>query len=206
MLYRAIGLLATKISPKSPAERGQESREKKEEAEQQQQLVKDQSQPLLKETLGQSKLVQEQATAGTSDTQQGSGQPKQVQVTEQASVGLGKQAMEVQVQEPQSQDSSSSSAIMAEGLSLAQLEEGLRQLLSRNSVLHNMMAALIVSFWGQCPSSVMQQLQAALTEQNVCEEIVPLMLSMQRECQVRHYMHMYMYMYVHMPHVRTPLK
>ena len=68
---------------------------------------------------------------------------------------------------------------------LTQLSEGLRQMLAGNSATHKMVAALVVSFWKHCPGNLVPQFTAALTEQGVYEEIMPFLLSLQKDCHVR---------------------
>ena len=67
---------------------------------------------------------------------------------------------------------------------LSQLPEGLRQLLMGNSATHKMIAAMIVSYWKYCPADLLPQFTAALTEQSVYDELMPFLISLQKDCHV----------------------
>ena len=65
------------------------------------------------------------------------------------------------------------------------LVEGLRQMLTRESSAHRMVASLIVGYWGACPNNLRDLLTNLLTQRTTYEEIVPYLATMQRECHVR---------------------
>ncbi|CAI8034563.1 TATA-binding protein-associated factor 172 [Geodia barretti] len=62
------------------------------------------------------------------------------------------------------------------------LTEGLGQMLTRSSSTHRIVAALTIGYWGVCPSQLLSGLNTKLTERTTYEEILPFLMTMQREC------------------------
>ena len=58
-------------------------------------------------------------------------------------------------------------------------------MLVRSSSIHHVVAALVIGYWGQCPSELLTLLNTVLTERTTYEEITPFLVAMQRECHVR---------------------
>ena len=58
-------------------------------------------------------------------------------------------------------------------------------MLTRPSSTHRVVASLVVGHWGQCPAELLALLNSILSERTTYEEIVPYLMTMQRECHVR---------------------
>lgn len=64
------------------------------------------------------------------------------------------------------------------------VSEGLKQLVAVNSSSYLTVAALLSINWGMCPDVVLEKLTNVLNEQPVYEEVVPFLLSLQKDCLV----------------------
>ena len=78
----------------------------------------------------------------------------------------------------------SSSSPSFSSLALGALTEGLRQMLVRSSLVHRIVASLVISFWGRCPDELLSLLSAILLEQAMYEETMPFLAALQRDCHV----------------------
>ncbi len=67
---------------------------------------------------------------------------------------------------------------------VAPLTETVKQLLSGSVAIHKMVAALVVSHWGQCPQDVLALLNTALTEHRAYDELTPFVVTLQKDCHV----------------------
>ena len=70
------------------------------------------------------------------------------------------------------------------------LRNGVCQLLSNNTGLHKIVAALVVYHWEGCPREALcSRFLSALTEMTDLEETLPFIMNMQKDCQVIYIVH-----------------
>lgn len=87
-------------------------------------------------------------------------------------------------QAPPSQQQTPTNPIIAN--IVLQFVQGLQQFLGRNFALHKMVASLVLTFWKGCgfKDQLVPQLMAALTEEAAYEDLMPFILTMQKDCHV----------------------
>lgn len=64
---------------------------------------------------------------------------------------------------------------------------GLQQFLTRNFAMHKMVVGLVLTFWKGCgfKDQLVPQLMKSLTEDGGYEDLMPFLLTMQKDCHVR---------------------